>query len=175
MRKLVCMGLSLIMLFLLSACMESEPTKEINSDSQISSESKGTSEDTFVLNETAVFEELKITATEIKETTGKDFFEPEEGAVFVGVNFTIENISSETQAISSLLLFEAYADDIKCDYSFNAACAFDEGTLDGELAAGKKMVGWYAVEVPADWSTIEFDVASSWLSSNSAKFVFENK
>ena len=56
MRKLVCMGLSLIMLFLLSACMESEPTKEINSDAQISSESKGISEDTFVLNETAVFE-----------------------------------------------------------------------------------------------------------------------
>ena len=71
-----------------------------------------------------------------------------------------------------MLLFEGYADDVKCDYSLSAACVFDEGTLDGELAPGKKLVGWYALEVPENWNTIELNVQSDWLSDSSAKFVF---
>ncbi len=168
MKKLLCLVVSFIMLLSLTSCMETEPTKEINGATQESA-----SEQTFSLAETAVFETLKITATELKESSGTDFFKPDAGNIFVGINFTIENISSEEQAISSLLLFEAYADDIKCDYSINAACAFNEGTLDGALAAGKKMVGWYAIEVPADWKNIELNVEPSLLSNSSAKFVFE--
>ena len=126
----------------------------------------------FGLNEVAVFSALKFTAMEIKESKGDDFFKPENGNVFVGVKFTIENISNEKQNVSSLLMFEGYADDVKCSYSFSAACAFDEGTIDGEVAAGKKLIGWYALEVPADWTTIELDVVDDWLSDNTAKFVF---
>ena len=73
-----------------------------------------------------------------------------------------------------MLLFEGYVDDVKCDYSFSAACAFDEGTLDGDIASGKKMVGWYALEVPAEWSSIELVVQPDFLASSSATFVFEN-
>ena len=170
MKKILIFLLTVILVLSFAGCgIEDGPKKETIGTSSV----EKVTEEKFLLNETAVFEDLKITATEIKETSGESFFEPEEGNVFVGINFTIENISSETQTISSLLLFEAYADDIKCDYSFTAACAFDNGTLDGELAAGKKMVGWYAVEVPRDWSNIEIEGKSSWLSDNSAKFVFE--
>ena len=83
----------------------------------------------------------------------------------------IQSLSSF--ALSTLLLFEGYVDDIKCEYSISAACAFDEGTLDGTLAAGKKLVGWYALEVPKNWKTLELHVLSNWLSNNAAKFVFE--
>lgn len=115
---------------------------------------------------------FKVTAVEIKESDGTDFFVPEAGNVFVGIKFTVENISDQEQSVSTLLLFEGYADDIKCEYSFSAACAFDEGTLDGTVSPGKKLVGWYAVEVPRDWSTIELQVQATWLSNNSANFVF---
>lgn len=170
MRKLLCVIMCLFILFSLAACFEEDiPSK----DTAGSSQTEDKKEETFGLNESATFKDLKFTATEIKESEGEDFFTPESGNVFVGVKFEIENISSEEQALSSLLLFEAYADDVKCDYSINAACAFDNGTLDGDLAAGKKMVGWYAVEVNKDWKTIELEVQSSWLSNNSAKFVFE--
>lgn len=124
------------------------------------------------MNETAVFKNLKFTATELLESQGESFFTPESGNVFVGIKFIVENISNEDQNISSLLMFSSYADDIKCDYSFSATCAFDEGILDGELAPGKKMVGWYALEVPEDWSEIEIAVKADFLSSDSAKFVF---
>ena len=165
--------MALLLLFSFAACSVSdEPTKEINNAESENSVQTATSETDYGLNETAVFKNLKFTATEIKESSGTDFFEPESGKTFVGVKFTIENISNETQTVSSLMLFSAYANDVKCDYSFSAACAFDEGTLDGDVSAGKKLVGWYAMEVPADWSKIDLEVKSEWLSGSSAKFVF---
>ena len=84
---------------------------------------------------------------------------------------TIENISDEEQSISSLLSFTAYIDDVKCDYSISAATVFNEGTLDGSIAPGKKLVGWYSVEIPSDWENLEIDVKPDILSDNTAKFV----
>ena len=169
MKKFLSCILSIVLVVLLAACaVDDTPTKE-QGDVQASAQ-KG--EETYGLNETAAFKDLKFTAMEIKESDGDDFFAPESGNVFVGIKFTVENVSDEQQTVSSLLLFQGYADDVKCEYSFSAACAFDEGTLDGSLAAGKKLVGWSALEVPEDWSTIEIEVQSAWLSNSSAKFVF---
>ena len=171
MKKFLCVTLCLVMLLSLPACVTNDPpTKETNQNHEQQAPEKENT--TFGLGETASFKDLKFTAMELKESDGDGFFTPAEGNTFVGVKFTIENISDEEQSVSSLLLFEAYADDIKCSYSFNAACAFSEGTLDGDVASGKKLVGWYAVEVPRNWSSIELEVQSSWLSNNSAKFVF---
>ena len=171
MKRLICGILSFIMFLSLNGCLSKRPpTKETGTSAAVSSEEE---ELLFALNETAAFKDLKFTANEIVESGGKDFFEPKENHIFVGVKFTIENISDKEQAISSLLLFEGYADDIKCEYSLNAVCAFDNSTLDGSLAPGKKLVGWYALEVPKNWTSIELHIQSNWLSSNKAKFVFK--
>lgn len=169
MKKLLCCLLSMAVIFGLAGCVGSDvPIKE-QGGSTVSTQGKN---EEFGLNETAVFSDLKFTATELKETDGDGLFVPAEGNVFVGIKFTVENISQEDQTVSTLLLFEAYSDDVKCAYSFGALTAFSEGTLDGTIAPGKKLVGWYALEVPKNWSTIELDVQSTWLSNNQAKFVF---
>lgn len=167
-KRLCCLVLATILCFCLSACVEDAPSKEI---AETSSKTEKV-EEVFGLNETAVFSNLKFTATEMVESNGEDFFSPKNDNVFVGIKFTIENISDVKQTVSTLLLFEGYCDDIKAEYSLNAACVFDEGTLDGTITPGKKLVGWYALEVPKDWSNIELQVQSDWLSNNSAKFVF---
>ena len=133
------------------------------------------SNDTFSLRETAVFSDIKVTATEIKKSEGESFFSADRGNVFVGVNFTMENTSDKDQALSSLLLFDAYADEIKLSFSMNAsmAMAFSDGTLDGSLPFGRKMVGWYAVEVPKNTKILKLEVKSSWLSSRKAVFMLE--
>ena len=177
MKRIVCGILLIVMAISLAACdLDSTVGKEINStlgSSTGTGNSTSTSKDeTFNLNETAVFRTLKFTATEVKVSYGETYFEPAAGNVFVGVKFTIENISDKDQTISSLLLFEAYADDVKRSESFTAAVAFGSETLDGTIAPGKKLVGWYPVEVPENWSAIELHVQSSFLSGNSAKFVF---
>ena len=169
MKRILSMLLAVVLSFSFAACVaDDSPTKEQGEAAQ----TQNVKEETFGLNDTAVFSDMKFTATEVKESYGDEFFTPENGNVFVGVKFTVENISDEDVVVSSLLLFEGYADDVKCEYSFAAACAFDEGTLDGDIAPGKKLVGWYALEVPENWSSIELDVQSNWLSDNSAKFIF---
>ena len=173
MKKLLTVLFALCIAVSITGCNvnNNSPTKETNTD--ISDTASQKAEDkAFGLNDTATFKNLKITATKIEESQGKDFFNAESGKIFVGVNFEIENISDETQNISSLLLFDAYADDIKCDYSFSANTVFGDGTLDGELSQGKKLVGWYAVEVPQEWQQLELEVKSEWLSDSKAKFVF---
>ena len=169
MKRILCCLMAILMLVSLTACdLDTAPGKEAGA-SQAPSASK---DETFNLNETAVFKTLKFTATEIKESDGETYNTPESGKVFVGIKFTIENISNEDQIISSLLLFDAYADDVKCTESFTAAMAFNSEMLDGTIAPGKKLIGWYAMEVPENWSKIELNVQSNWLSDSTAKFVF---
>ena len=171
MKKILSFLLVTFLCFALSACnIEDSPQKEPYDSSSVKVQT-AKSED-YKLNETAVFKNIKVTATEIKESNGGDIFGPDDGNVFVGVKFVIENISDESQSISSILLFDPYADDVKCEYSITANADFGGGTLDGEIAAGKRMEGWYAVEVPSGWSKIDLDVKSSWLSGSSARFVF---
>ncbi len=179
MKKIICCILLIIMIFSIAACDFGDSIgKELgNITGNGSGASQGNNtpkEESFGLMETAVFKTLKFTATEIKESYGTTFFEPSSGKVFVGIKFTIQNISDEDQVISSLLLFEAYADDVKCSESFTAAAAFGSEMLDGTIAPGKKMVGWYALEVPENWTSIELHVQSNILSGNSAKFIFTN-
>lgn len=169
MKKVLVLAVCVVLAFLV-ACDEQPIGKEnYSSENTVSVEAK---KDEFGLNETAVFSDLKFTATEVRESNGTDFFTPEDGNVFVGVKFTVENISDKEQTVSTILLFDGYADDVKCSYSFTAACAFSDGTLDGTIAPGKKLVGWYALEVPENWSSLELQVKSNWLSNSSAKFIF---
>lgn len=167
--------LALFMMFAFVACSSyKKPSKEVNgSDGETGVVKTAPQNSDFSLNETAVFEDIKVTATEIKESKGTEYFKPESGKIFVGIKFTIENISDEDQNISSLLLFDSYADSVKLDYSFSASTAFSDGTIDGTVSAGKKLVGWYAVEVPKDWKKLELEVKSDWLSSSKATFVFK--
>ncbi len=174
MKKLLTALFAICIAASVTACNVSDeaPKKETNTSAVSDTSSQKAQEETFGLNETAAFKSLKVTAVKLEESTGKDFFTPGSGKVFVGVNFEIENTSDETQTVSSLLLFDAYADNVKCDYSLTANTAFGNGTLDGELSPGKKLVGWYAVEVPQEWKQLEFEVKSDWLSNSKAKFVF---
>lgn len=165
--------MSVILMGCLSACLADESPKKISGDAPTEAvQNQGKEEETFGLNDSAVFQTLKFTATEITESNGDSFFTPEEGNTFVGVKFTIENVSDEEQTVSSILLFDSYVDDVKSSYSLSAACVFSDGTLDGTIAPGKKLVGWYSLEVPQNWSNIELEVQANWLSNSSAKFVF---
>ena len=173
MKRILFLMLAVTMLFSLVSCFEETgPAKEEYDPDASGTKAEELKEETFGLNETAVFENLKITAVEIKESTGSEYLAPEEGNIFVGVKFLVENVSSEDQTVSSLLLFEAYTDDMKSDLSITASTSFEGGTIDGTIAPGKKMEGWYAIEVPADWGTVEIQMKNELLSSSTAKFVF---
>lgn len=174
MKKILITLLALCMLSCAVSCgIDTDSPKKETADNSSAEVTEEVKDEVWGLNETAVFESLKVTALKLKESNGKSFFEPEKGNIFVGIKFEIENISAETQSISSLLLFDAYVDDVKCEYSISANMAFSEGTLDGSLTSGKKLIGWYSVEIPKNWKKLELEVKSEWLSSYKAIFAFE--
>lgn len=174
MKKILSLILSLGIFISVTACSSDyAPTKETNSVTSPTvtvTPSPIIKNTTFNIGDTAVFKDLKISAIRFEESYGDDFFYPDYGNIYLGINFEIENISNTTQTISSILFFDAYVDDVKCEYSFMAESAFG-GTLDGELSPGKKLIGYYAVEVPEEWQKLELEFSSDFLSDNKAKFV----
>ena len=121
-------------------------------------------------NKTAELENLKITATEIETNAGNPYF-IKEGIVFVGVKFEVINTSDSNQYFSTSLV-EAYCDDVKTSYTFSSDFDMFES---GDIAPGKKRVGYYPMEVPSDWEKIEIFIKEDILSSATVTFVFENK
>lgn len=174
MRIMKAVVLSFMMIFtgmLITACgSDTKPEKEKTEETKQEDEQE--TNEKFGLNDTAVFENIKITALEVKESEGDDIIKPTDGKVFLGVKFKIENISNEDQIISSILLFNAYVDGTKTDVDIMPSTDYTEdGTLDGTLASGKNMEGYYVVQAPADWNEIQLDVKSDWLSGSKAEFV----
>lgn len=133
---------------------------------------ENTEKESFNIGETASFNDLKITADRIEYPTEDSLFKPDDGNVYLGVHFTIENISDKDIAISSMLLFTAYLDNIKTSLSITASAAFSEGTIDGTVAPGKKLSGYYAVEASEAWEKLEIHFAADLLTSTKNKAIF---
>ena len=100
------------------------------------------------------------------------------GNEFLILEFDIANNSDADIGISSMMNFEAYCD----DYSINqdllglqAPEAEGMNQLDGSVAAGKKMNGVIAYQVPKDYKKFEVSVTPDFWSSKDIKFVIKNK
>ncbi len=169
-KRVLVLGLIVVLALCITACDEGVEKEVTDSNGEVTT----TQDTTFGLNETAVFDNLKITATDLQESDGVEFFEAADGNVFVGVKFEIENVSDEDQNISSLLMFEAYNNDVACDYSLSGMMAFEDGstTLDGTIAPGKKLTGYYAVEISSEWNDLEIQVQPDIMDDTKASFVF---
>lgn len=123
----------------------------------------------FLLGETAELNNVQVTMTNFEESIGEDFVLPADGNVFVLAEFEISNNTEREIAVSSMMSFEAYADDYALNYSASAIMLKDT-QLDGAVAPGKKMKGWIGWEVPQDYKNIEIRFTDNvW---NNGKFVF---
>jgi len=107
----------------------------------------------FSIGEKVEYKGVHYTLVDVKEHTGNEYLKPSDGMVYLNCEFLIENESDEDVSISSMLSFEAYADDYDVDQSFSAVIG-DKG-LDGTIAVGKKMQGSIGYEVNKDWESIE--------------------
>ncbi len=129
--------------------------------------------DIFEVGETAELNDVQVTLLSYKESKGSEYNEPSDGNVFLMAEFEIVNNSDSELNVSSMLSFEAYADDYALNYSIGALMDNEDRQLDGTIAAGKKMKGYIGYEVPKDWSTVEIHFTDDVWSNN--KFKFEIK
>lgn len=150
---------------------ESSSTDGTNEESDTSS-NESEEQTVFTKGEIAEMNDVQVTLVNYEESAGSEYNTPPEGNIFLLVNFEIANNSDSELAVSSMVSFEAYADDYTLNYSLNALIEKSDSTqLDGTIAPGKKMNGWIGYEVPADWSNVEIHFTDNVWSNN--KFVFE--
>lgn len=102
---------------------------------------------------------FRVSVEDLRKPKGNDFNRPGEGKEFVQVVLLIENISDRDYSVSSVLMFDAYYDGFSITESLSAAIADDAyDTINGPLAAGKKLLGALSYELPVEWETLEVDV-----------------
>jgi hypothetical protein len=130
--------------------------------------------DTFGVGESAELNDIIVTLKSVEENTGKDFFEPSDGKVFVLCEFEIENDSDSEINISSLMSFDAYVDDYSTSMNLSAQMTSDKTQLDGTIAAGKKMAGAIGYEVPYDWKVLEISFTPDFWDGTDIKFIAES-
>lgn len=134
----------------------------------------GSSEDTFGLLETAEMNDVQVRMTDYVESKGSEWNEPQEGKVYVLVEFEISNNSDSDISVSSLLSFDAYADGYATDLSLGALIDNENEQLDGSIASGMKMRGWVGYEIPEDWKDLEIHFTENVWSGNKFKFLISN-
>lgn len=147
-----------------SSAVQSDATE------QSSSEESENKETLFKKGEIAELNDVQVTLTDYKESSGSEYNKPTDGNVFLMAEFEIANNTEKELAISSLMSFEAYADDYSLSFSLSAMMEKEGNQLDGTIAAGKKMKGWIGWEVPSDYKNVEIHFTDNVWSSN--KFVF---
>ncbi len=175
-RILLVIALFILFIALIGSCVGGEDTpKPVDKSGDTKSASASTvapasEKTTFGIGESAEMNDVVVTLKSVEQNTGKDFFAPQDGYVFVVCEFEIENNSNSDIAVSSLMSFEAYFDDYSTSISITGLGSTDKKQLDGTIAGGKKMNGIVAYEVPADWKEMDIRFTDSVWRSN--KFIF---
>lgn len=129
---------------------QSSPAKESETQSQPKEEKTE-----FAKGETVELKGVKVTLSDVKESTGNDIIKPKDGKVFLLATFEIENGSKKELTISSMLSFEAYVDGYSTNVDLSALASSEDKQLDGKVAPGKKMKGVVGYEAPSDYKNLE--------------------
>jgi len=120
-----------------------------------------------------------VTLESFNKLQGDQFNQPADGNEFWEVVLVIENKSSKDYNVSSILMFEAYQDGYSINESISAQIANkNTPTLDGGLAAGKKIRGALAYELPETWKELEIHVdltALSFSTDGELKIILQNE
>lgn len=129
---------------------KNDTTTSTGSSNNSSSEKKAEEKTEFKVGETASFDNKTITVTDVQRNydTGNQFAQPESGKEFVIVTVNITNNSDKTLDYNT---FEFKMQDSNGVQQNEAFTALSEGKLNsGSLAAGGKVTGKLAYEVPKD-------------------------
>ena len=139
--------------------------------SDASSASSEITKTEFDVGETVELNGVVVTMTSVTESTGVDFYTPEDGNVFLICEFEIENNSDRDVGVSSIMSFNAFVDDYAQNLSLSAVMASGKDQLDGTAAPGKKVGGVMGYEVSADWKELEIQFTPDFWSGKEIVFV----
>lgn len=118
----------------------------------------------------------KITLLSAKEYSsvgsGYSVEKPADGKVFLALFFEVENISGKDDYFNYFDC-KGYVDSYSVNLKIFLNKIDDISTLTGDIAAGKKLKGYLAWEVPKDWKEFEFNFDEGLFSDGTNKFIFK--
>jgi len=133
--KKISLYLFCILLLVLAGCDSQSAVTEstnISSKPATSSESKKNETKTFKVGYTVQLKDYKITVNKVYNVPGTDMGKPKDGNEFIAVDCTVENISKEEKALSSIIMFKVVDKDGRaCEYPLMGQTAANAGQLDG--------------------------------------------
>ncbi|WP_162523598.1 DUF4352 domain-containing protein [Calorimonas adulescens] len=154
--------LSLLLIFtLVAGCGETATPEKVGESSTTSGQTGSASNggekepaaETFKIGDVISIGDYVLTVNGTRTSNGDDFLKPDEGNTWYIIDATVENKSDKPVNVSSLLMFKLSDGE---GYSYDQAFGADtKGSLDGELAPGRKMRGELAYEIPKDASGLE--------------------
>ncbi|HZJ02972.1 MAG TPA: DUF4352 domain-containing protein [Thermoleophilia bacterium] len=154
---------------------ESEATDTGEADTEASeatddsSESEDASSEHFAVGETVKMGDVQFTVNSAHWDTGGEFAQPDPGTQWLLIDATLENTSSESAQISSMLMFKLMDEQ---GYSRDMSLIADtKGSLDGELGADQMMRGQLAYVVDEGQTQWELIFEPNVFGSGQARYV----
>lgn len=109
-----------------------------------------------------------FTVNSVREIKGSELFKPKDGNIYYAVDVTVENKGDKSLIVSSIVMFKLIDSE---SYSHNITIGPEtKGQLDGEVAAGRKLRGELAYELPKDIKGLELEIDPSMWSSGKVIF-----
>lgn len=144
----------------------STPKKVNNTNASTSSTEsakKSNEPQIFNVGDKIQLKDFNVTINSIRTDYGNEYFKPKDGNEYFYVDCTVENISNETQTLSSMLMFDIRdSDGRRCNQAISVTA---NGQLDGTMSVGQKITGEYAVEIPSGKTGMQLMFNSSFLNS----------
>ena len=116
-----------------------------------------TEQTAFKVGDTVKIETLFITVNDVKPVKGNEYFKPDKGNQFLMVDITLENKGTTSESISTLMqMWLKDPTGQRYKVSITAMSVSGGTSPDGELAAGEKLKGQVAFEVPSNATGLLF-------------------
>jgi len=163
MKKLLSVIVCAFSIFSLSGC-----TSEIES-SNVVSDINGNEKTSFALNETAVFEDVHYTVTNVEYSNGTEFDKPAEGKNYVIVTLKIENKSDSKISYNTYDWKMLNSQGQEDDETFSIVDS-DNSLNSGDLAAGGTKTGTLVYEELKDETSLKLLYYSNSLFDENSTF-----
>ena len=127
----------------------------------------------YGLGDSVTLDNLTITLNAVLSIEPTDFWKPDDGNKFIGLDVTLENVGATAVTVSSLVQMELVdSSGFTYDVDMMAELAADVSGPDGEIAAGTKKRGIVGFQVPigATGLVFQFD-PSLFFAGDTIRFV----
>ena len=156
MRKILAVALLLSLLIIFSACESVTPAK-VDTSATTASTAKN---QVFAIGDTIQAGDHIFTVNSVREDKGSEFIKPKDGNIYYIIDVTVDNKTDKSINVSSIMMFKLFDSE---GYNYNITIGPEtKGSVDGEIAAGRKLRGELIFEIPAASKGLELEIDPTW-------------